>query len=481
MASRAEAAPWIAPGDGQLRSSLEMLADHGLIQISLDQWPLPWADVAAALQKLPKDQPLSPAERRAVAYIQFEMKYQAQPGLHATVGTSLANRPSLFRDFSSRFREKQQGYAELQWMNDRFAAGLTAGYAHDAQDGHDWRLDGSYLAAVGGNWIWTAGALNRWWGPGWNTSLILSNNARPIPALSVQRRLAQPFSTPWLSWLGPWRFTAFAGELEGHRTIAHAKLLGARLSFQPVPGLEFGLFRTAQWGGNGRPQSLKSLAKLMLGQTNVGSNGVTAGNEAGNQLGGWDARYGFGGRSWTSAVYLQVVGEDEAGYLPSKNLYLAGWEFSPEWFSTGLRLDLEAANTTAGSFRPMGARPDYNVAYNHSVYKSGYRYYGRSIGATWDNDARVVSLGSRWFLPNDDVMQIKLSHLELNVDGARTAAYPSGEFYGPSTLWAEQFQYQTVWRDLRIRAGLTLLSKAVHNDWVSSGRKQISLEVERRF
>ena len=31
------------------------------------------------------------------------------------------------------------------------------------------------------------GAVERWWGPGWNNGLILSNNARPSAGLLVQR------------------------------------------------------------------------------------------------------------------------------------------------------------------------------------------------------------------------------------------------------------------------------------------------------
>ena len=56
-------------------------------------------------------------------------------------------------------------------------------------------LDGSYIAARLGNWSASLGQQERWWGPGWDGSLILSTNARPIPAVSFDRRVPEPFET----------------------------------------------------------------------------------------------------------------------------------------------------------------------------------------------------------------------------------------------------------------------------------------------
>jgi hypothetical protein len=49
------------------------------------------------------------------------------------------------------------------------------------------------LPALLGNWSTSLGKVDRWWGPGWDGSLILSTNARPIPAISLDRRIAEPF------------------------------------------------------------------------------------------------------------------------------------------------------------------------------------------------------------------------------------------------------------------------------------------------
>ena len=66
-----------------------------------------------------------------------------------------------------------------------------------------------------GNWSASLGKVDRWWGPGWDGSLILSTNARPIPAISLDRRIAEPFENKWLSWIGPWSFHSFIGQNGG--------------------------------------------------------------------------------------------------------------------------------------------------------------------------------------------------------------------------------------------------------------------------
>ena len=111
-------------------------------------------------------------------------------------------------------------------MSDRFAAKLSLLALYGVEN--DWKgrkddgiqLDGSYISARLGNWSTTLGQVDRWWGPGWDGSLILSTNARPIPAISLDRRIKEPFESKWLSWIGPWSFHSFIGRLEKERTIS---------------------------------------------------------------------------------------------------------------------------------------------------------------------------------------------------------------------------------------------------------------------
>ena len=97
-----------------------------------------------------------------------------------------------------------------------------------------------------GNVTIAASTMDRWWGPGWDGSLILSNNARPMPALTIGRNRTHAFETKWLSWLGPWDLEVMFGQMEEDRVIPNTKFFGMRFTFRPFKSLEIGLSRSAQ-------------------------------------------------------------------------------------------------------------------------------------------------------------------------------------------------------------------------------------------
>ncbi|MGK3879513.1 capsule assembly Wzi family protein, partial [Enterococcus faecium] len=51
----------------------------------------------------------------------------------------------------------------LQWQGEVWALGLKPAYVPKNDDDQELRLDGSYLAATAGNWVFGAGAIDRWW------------------------------------------------------------------------------------------------------------------------------------------------------------------------------------------------------------------------------------------------------------------------------------------------------------------------------
>jgi hypothetical protein len=231
--------------------------------------------------------------------------------------------------------------------------------------------------------------MERWWGPGWDGSLILSNNARPIPALSFDRTRTDPFESRWLSWLGPWDVSVLFGQMENDRTVPDARFFAFRFNFRPLPSLEIGLSRTAQWCGEGRPCDLDTFIDLLIGRDNRGGDGIGEDNEPGNQLAGFDARWTTALLDQPLAVYGQLIGEDEAGGFPSRYLAQAGMETRGTWKHRSYLLFLEVSGTSCDVLKD----DINNCAYNHSIYQTGYRYRGRSVGHSADNDALIVSAG----------------------------------------------------------------------------------------
>jgi len=259
----------------------------------------------------------------------------------------------------------------------------------DAEDGQTFRPDGSYVAASLGNWMLSAGYLDRWWGPGWQGGLILSTNARPVPALSIDRNQSTPFDVPVLRWLGPWRLSTFMGQLESDRDYSNALLWGFRMEFRPHPTLQIAASRTAQWCGEDRPCGLDTFWDLLTGNDNADAS-LPKDQEPGNQLGGFDVRWSWPGSRVPLALYAQGIGEDEAGFLPSKYLGLFGAEVWGDLAGGSWRGHVEYADTACDF---LNDPPEFGCAYTHGIYTSGYRYRGRVQGHSMDADGESIGVG----------------------------------------------------------------------------------------
>ena len=111
---------------------------------------------------------------------------------------SATETPVLLRDFAATPREEGEASAGIQWLGDRVAGALKVTVVSSPEDGKRYRLDGSYVGFTVGNFMVSYGAMDRWWGPGWDGSLILSNNARPMPSLTIERNYSDASRWPVL-------------------------------------------------------------------------------------------------------------------------------------------------------------------------------------------------------------------------------------------------------------------------------------------
>lgn len=389
------AGPWLEPGDAIMRHDLQLLSDAGVLTIPMTSWPIAWADVMRNIDsnKIELTSALARAKARVTQRYGEESKIGAlRPHLRAAVSIH----PRQYRTFEKSPREEGELEAGAEWTGDIFAARLQATYVNAPDDGRALRLDGSYVGALWQNWAVSAGAIDRWWGPGHDGNLILSTNARPIPGVTVQRHLSEPFDNRWLNWLGPWQFAFTLGQLESDRDIPHALFMGMRLNFRPTQSLELGLTRTAQWGGKGRSEDFSSFTDLLLGKDNPGSQGINADNEPGNQLGGVDFRWQSPLFKAPYALYGQFIGEDEAGGLPMKYFGMAGVETWGAWGEHGAswRVHAEYADTAVNGI--FGEQPIYGIAYRHHRYTDGYTYRDRVIGHSLGGDGRMTSVGATY-------------------------------------------------------------------------------------
>jgi len=387
------AGPVAPAGDIGLRHDIQVLADYGVVSGPATTWPISWDAVAADLQVAVDSKVIFPnaVERtmqRLIGRANREL-LRGRPRMNGRL--SLAEKPSRIQSFDSTPREEGEVSAGLSWYGERVSLDLNATGAYEPLDGKEARPDGSRIAIDMGNVTLAASTMDRWWGPGWDGSLILSNNARPIPALTISRNRTHAFSTKFLNWLGPWDLETIFGQMEEEREIPNARFFGMRFVFRPTKSLEIGMSRTAQWCGDERPCGFDVFTDLFLGKDNIGDADTTEDNEPGNQLAGFDLRWSNMWFGQPSAIYAQAIGEDEAGGFPSRYLGQIGIEtsgffrnrWSYRWFA-------EWAGTSCDIVK---SEPGFGCAYNHTIYETGYRYRGRAIGHSAEGDAQIVSSG----------------------------------------------------------------------------------------
>jgi hypothetical protein len=405
---------WLAPGDSSLRHDIELLADAEVIRSPITTWPISWPEVARAVMQVDVQDAQDPQIEAALVRVQGAARRASGAGFSGVSLTAAAARnPTALRTFEDTPREDGAVSLDASWLGSRFAMKLSATVVEDPRDDQTVRLDGSFLGVTVGNFMISAGSMDRWWGPGWEGSLILSANARPIPSIAIERNYSDPFSNVLLKWLGPWRATASLGRLEGSDVgRPDARFFGARASFKPRPWLEIGLSRTAQWCGKDRPCDWSTFGDLLAGRDNRGDS-ISAANEPGNQMAGYDFRMRSPWKPVPAALYGQLIGEDEAGGLPSRLLGLAGVETWGGFRLGSYRIHAEYADTACNFSR---SDPLFNCAYRNDLYPQGYTYRGRAIGHALDGDGRMVSIGALIVRPHGDSWSLLARRSKLNRD-----------------------------------------------------------------
>ena len=408
------AAPQAQPGDVALRHDIQVLVDYGAISGPVTTWPIAWDALLADFEKIKANNIVLPNKVLPTFNRIFAraLRETRRGEFSYGGGLSFAKDPINIRGFSNAPREKGEIHSNASWFHKYVSIDLNVSATQKPSDGEGFRADGSQIGVDFGNWSFAASTMDRWWGPGWDGSLILSNNARPIPALTLSRNRTHAFQNKWLSWIGPWDMSVMFGQLEEDRAIPNAQFFGMRINFRPLDSLEIGVSRTAQWCGDGRPCSLNTFTDLLLGKDNINDAGTTAENEPGNQMAGVDAR-------WTNmlagipiSLYGQLIGEDEAGGLPSRYLAQFGVEgsgitrgqYSYRWF-------VEWAGTTCDVLKDPIL---YGCGYRQAIYKSGYTHEGRIIGHGLDNDASVYSMGAVVVTAEGNVWQVLGRFGDLN-------------------------------------------------------------------
>ncbi|EIB7122638.1 capsule assembly Wzi family protein [Acinetobacter baumannii] len=384
-ASSAVFAQGLVLNNDDLRTDLNWLNQQGVINISTSTWPLSGDEIQRALSQA---KVTHPAQQKVINSVLNALKADNNTvKVGAFAESDIKNIPQAFGDNQ---KSQYQGSLEFNAGGENWDAKIRVNAEKDPQidSGHDVNVEGSYVAGKLWNQWLVAGQIPTWWGPGHDGSLIRGDASRPVYGVTMQRAVQDAFENKWLSWIGPWQYQLFAGQLDDYKAVPHAKLLGMRVTARPVPALEIGASRAIQIGGDGQPDSFKAYWNAVIGKDNgCTENSCVGEDNASNQLAGFDARLQLQPLfNIPVSVYGQYIGEDEAGGLPSKKMYLAGADYSSMINNMPYQIYAEWADTrTNGNVR--------GISYNHHQYTDGYYQHGFSLGHAMGGDGQMYSVG----------------------------------------------------------------------------------------
>ncbi|WP_180160958.1 capsule assembly Wzi family protein [Acinetobacter sp. YH01004] len=402
----------IVLNDQNLRTDLNWLNQQGVIQISTSTWPMSGDEIQRALSQAKVSNNNQQKVIDAVVAHLNANNQLLKASLFAE--TDQKNIPQAFGD---QQKAQYQAGLELNAGNQYWDAKIRVNAEKDPQidNDQDVNVEGSYIATKLWNQWLIAGQIPTYWGPAHDGSLIRGDASRPVYGVTMQRAEQQAFSNKWLSWIGPWQYQAFAGQLHDYDAVPDAKLIGLRVTAQPLPYLELGASRAIQWGGEGRPESLDSFWDAVIGKDNVYGDTTNPSN----QIAGFDARLNLQPLLQVPmGVYAQYAGEDEAGGLPSKKMYLAGVDYSSSYQNMPFHLYTEWADTRTNG-KAQG------ITYNHSDYTHGFYQHGYPLAHAIGGDGQMISLGGDMRLDRLNRVNARMLFAKLNESNRATnQAFP---------------------------------------------------------
>jgi len=287
------------------------------------------------------------------------------------LSTSIAYNTKHFFGLKRNLRSSDKGLSKLdiKYDTNNSSSQISLNY-----DGNNITLDRSYLEYSSGIATFGVGAIERNWSFSNKTSLILSHNARPFK--SIYLNLKHGFEYSWMPAKANWSLEIFNGFTNNSFNNGESMLTGIRTILSPIKGLDFELAQISQWGGKGNDNGISALGGALLFDTNSGSNSNI------NKMAGFGISYTIPTYTKPLRIYAQMIGEDEAGNLPSCYAYLAGLEWSNTNIKYPIIIGIETIDTRID--RTSNGYCGPNTMYNNNTYD--YTNYGKTMGASVDTE-----------------------------------------------------------------------------------------------
>jgi hypothetical protein len=400
------ASPWAEVGDNQLRADIELLQAAGVVREVTIHWPLPWQSLLNDLSRA-NVTGQSVAVRAAAGRVLAKARAGTAPGTSGAIYADATNRPSVVYGFDGMGRGDAQSQISVSSTGDIFSGRLALGAITQNFGGkpNKLMLDGTYFSGRLGGVLVYAGYLDHWWGPGQISALQLSNNARPMPQIGIERSGTSASSWPVLRWLGPWQFEFFLGKLDGPQIESNVYYDAAHLTFSPLQGLEIGLAKTEEICGKGHP-----CAPLRDYITNF--DFATHPNNV-NGEGSLEIKYGHTLAGTAFQIYAQMMNEDYSWLTSSGSSHLVGSSIFLPTVNNPVKLTAEFTDTIATKTPFSFGNNIFGYTYTDTQFPDGMHYRGRTLGFSLDTDSTLLSLQGSWSDTGGRFYELSLFHAAI--------------------------------------------------------------------
>jgi capsule assembly protein Wzi/PAP2 superfamily protein len=260
--------------------------------------------------------------------------------------------------------------------------------------------------------------------------LLWNINAEPIYMLRFDQTAPKKLPSIF-KYLGPYRWEIWAGKMSGQhyvndetgdffvrigRTLPNQPMVnGFKINFKPTPNFEFGVGRTAMWGGPNFPITLETTEKSFFATNNAPGRG----NDPGDRRSTFDFNWRLPGFRNLLTLYEDSFVEDEIspiGYprraAHNPGIYLTRLPGAPH-----MDLRVEGAYTNLpGLIQPPGG----GFFYWNIRYLDGYTNRGHIIGngavgrqgialraqtTYWKTADKTISVGYRSLISDNSFIQ----------------------------------------------------------------------------
>ena len=312
----------------------------------------------------------------------FIILLSAQPafseGLPFSLGidTSISSKKIFPHPDKFRSTDKGNSSINLKYGNSNFSSQISLNF----NGYHQYTFDKSYVSYRMGIATFGIGTIDRHWSFSDKSSLILSSNARPLEAVSLN--LKNKFNVNWLPKVSSWSLDIFNGSNKQSKKGKDSMLFGSRLIITPFKNFDFELIQTSQYGGDETKINSSTIGSILLGNSNEGRNSET------NKMAGFGFSYLIPIKETSYRIYSQAVGEDEAGGLPSCYGWLNGLEISMQEIQYPTSISIEFIDTRVKTSAHGFCGP--NTMYTNNSFD--YTNYGTNLGAPIDTEGTSLGL-----------------------------------------------------------------------------------------